>query len=117
MQQCDDCVSTWWLAPRMTASLRRRWQARRRRLTLTRLLLCIVLLCHCHPVTITARPTRVARMWQLVSGVSAVAYWLSTYAFDALSYLVPAGLCLALIYIFKIPAYTQGPVSVERRIV
>jgi ATP-binding cassette, subfamily A (ABC1), member 3 len=45
---------------------------------------------------------------QMISGVSAVAYWSSTYAFDALSYLVPALLCLGLIYAFHIPAYTAG---------
>jgi ATP-binding cassette, subfamily A (ABC1), member 3 len=44
----------------------------------------------------------------MISGVSAVAYWGSTYAFDALSYLVPALLCLGLIYAFHIPAYTAG---------
>lgn len=39
-----------------------------------------------------------AKHQQLVSGVSIYAYWLSNYLFDILSYIVPGGLSLLVIY-------------------
>jgi ATP-binding cassette subfamily A (ABC1) protein 1 len=42
---------------------------------------------------------------QLISGVSIVAYWLSTYAFDLLNYMVPFSMALILIQAFQFGGY------------
>ncbi|XP_024515167.1 ABC transporter A family member 1 [Selaginella moellendorffii] len=41
-----------------------------------------------------------AKHQQLISGVSLMAYWISTYVWDMLSYLLPAGLAVGLFFIF-----------------
>jgi ABC-type lipoprotein export system ATPase subunit len=42
---------------------------------------------------------------QLISGVSIIAYWLSTYAFDLLNYMVPFSMALILIQAFQFGGY------------
>ena len=39
---------------------------------------------------------------QLLSGVSIPAYWLSTWAFDNVSYLIPGSLAIMLCYVFGV---------------
>jgi ABC-type multidrug transport system ATPase subunit len=47
-----------------------------------------------------------AKHQQLISGVSIPAYWLSTFVWDTVTYLVPMLLSIMLCYIFKIEEFT-----------
>ncbi|CAM9341769.1 unnamed protein product, partial [Choristocarpus tenellus] len=49
-----------------------------------------------------------AKHQQVISGVSIVAYWVSTFLFDVVSYLVPCAVFIGLIYVFHVPSYTEG---------
>ena len=40
--------------------------------------------------------------WQLISGVSIIAYWLSTFVFDVINYMVPCVMSIVLIALFDI---------------
>lgn len=62
--------------------------------------------CCCHVESLThalvglRAPT--AKHQQLISGVSISAYWLSTFVWDVCAYMVPCGLSLLIVYLFKI---------------
>ena len=49
-----------------------------------------------------------AKHQQLISGVSLPAYWLATYLWDAVSYLIPSGLSILMFVAFGVEAYTTG---------
>eukprot|EP00599_Poterioochromonas_sp_BG-1_P016760 CAMPEP_0173165656 /NCGR_PEP_ID=MMETSP1105-20130129/21518_1 /TAXON_ID=2985 /ORGANISM="Ochromonas sp., Strain BG-1" /LENGTH=1579 /DNA_ID=CAMNT_0014086689 /DNA_START=11 /DNA_END=4746 /DNA_ORIENTATION=+ len=49
-----------------------------------------------------------AKHQQVISGVSIYAYWMSTYLWDTISYLPTAALVIAIMYAYKIDAYTKG---------
>lgn len=46
-----------------------------------------------------------AKHQQIISGVSLVAYWISTYAWDFISYLLPASLAMLFFYIFGLEQF------------
>lgn len=48
-----------------------------------------------------------AKHQQLISGVSIPAYWLSSWVYDALSYLPTAFLCVAVCYGFQISQFAS----------
>ena len=52
--------------------------------------------------------TRGEKHLQYVSGVGPVRYWLITYLWDMLMFLVPIGLTLLLMYLFNVQAYVAG---------
>ena len=45
---------------------------------------------------------------QLISGVSLPAYWLATFSWDVVSYLIPSGLSIVMFVAFGVDAYTTG---------
>jgi ATP-binding cassette subfamily A (ABC1) protein 3 len=47
-----------------------------------------------------------AKHQQVISGVSIYAYWVSTWAWDTISYLPTAALVIAAVYAFDVPSYT-----------
>ena len=49
-----------------------------------------------------------AKHQQLISGVSLPAYWLATYLWDSVSYLIPSGLSILMFVAFGVEAYTTG---------
>jgi ATP-binding cassette subfamily A (ABC1) protein 3 len=49
-----------------------------------------------------------AKHQQMISGVSVLAYWGSSFLFDCLSYFVTAGFSIAVILLFGIDAFTTG---------
>jgi ATP-binding cassette, subfamily A (ABC1), member 3 len=49
-----------------------------------------------------------AKHQQLISGVSITAYWLANFIFDAVTYLVPGFLAIALCYAFQIQYFTTS---------
>jgi len=53
-----------------------------------------------------------AKHQQIISGVSLLAYWLSNYIWDLVSYLAPMGITLLLLYAFRIDSYTTGEAAV-----
>ena len=48
-----------------------------------------------------------AKHQQMVSGVSVLAYWLSNYVFDCLTYLLPWSLTIGIIFAFSVNSLTQ----------
>ena len=59
-------------------------------------------------ITFVVREREVgAKHQQLVSGVGVMAYWLASYAFDAVTYLLPWALSLAIVNIFSVGTLTQ----------
>ncbi|XP_065646706.1 phospholipid-transporting ATPase ABCA1 isoform X2 [Hydra vulgaris] len=44
---------------------------------------------------------------QYVSGLHPLLYWLSNYLWDILTFLIPAGACMIIFYIFNVPAYAS----------
>ena len=48
-----------------------------------------------------------AKHQQMVSGVSVLAYWLSNYVFDCLTYLLPWSLTISIIFAFSVNSLTQ----------
>jgi len=49
-----------------------------------------------------------AKHQQTVSGVAPFVYWISTFAWDVASYIVPSGITIILIFAFEITSYTTG---------
>ena len=48
-----------------------------------------------------------AKHLQFISGTGPVTYWISNYIWDMLNYLFPAILCISILQIFDLPAYTR----------
>lgn len=40
----------------------------------------------------------------MIPGVGVVVYWVSTFVFDVLTYLIPCAVFLGLIYAFSVPS-------------
>ncbi|CAM9396747.1 unnamed protein product [Discosporangium mesarthrocarpum] len=53
-----------------------------------------------------------AKHQQVISGVGVYAYWVSTFLFDVVSYLVPFGVFIGLIHAFNVESYTKGEAGV-----
>jgi ATP-binding cassette, subfamily A (ABC1), member 3 len=53
-----------------------------------------------------------AKHQQMVSGVSVLAYWLSNYVFDCLTYLLPWSLTISIIFAFSVNSLTQKELDV-----
>jgi len=49
-----------------------------------------------------------AKHQQLISGVSIPAYWLSTFVFDSLTYVIPGGLAVVLVVVFGVQDLIRG---------
>ncbi|XP_076818416.1 ATP-binding cassette sub-family A member 2-like isoform X1 [Clavelina lepadiformis] len=49
-----------------------------------------------------------AKHLQFISGTGPVTYWLANYLWDMLNYLFPALLCIMILQLFDLPAYTRG---------
>lgn len=45
---------------------------------------------------------------QIISGVSVGAYWMSTFVFDVVTYVIPCAVFLGLIYAFDVPSESLG---------
>lgn len=51
---------------------------------------------------------------QLISGVSIPAYWLSSFVWDLLQYLVTWAICVGIIFAFDVEAFTSSGMSCSR---
>lgn len=49
-----------------------------------------------------------AKHQQLISGAGLIPYWLSSFLWDVISYLVPAALTISLFFVFQLEAYTKN---------
>jgi len=58
-------------------------------------------------VFLVAEKSSRAKHLQFISGTGPTTYWLSNFLWDMLNYLFPAAVCITILQIFDLPAYTR----------